>query len=164
MFASPGLRCANHQRIRRDPHLELQSSFDPRPGLALYQCGGAAPTRGTTEATGGLQPNGYGIAFFSDGGIAEHPESQKWAYMGEGVSNNRAEYNAITAVLAHAELLGYQKTCVQTDNKLVVNQINCRWACRYPALKPLLAQVRKCKGSAIIAIEHLFTTNEFYGP
>ena len=37
--------------------------------------------------------------------------------MGERVSNNRAEYNAITAAMAHAESFGYRKACVQTDRQ-----------------------------------------------
>ena len=64
-----------------------------------------------------------------------------WGYLGPHVSNNVAEYIGVLAAVRHAAAHGYEQICVQVDSLLVAQQVNYKWACRSPELRPLLEQV-----------------------
>lgn len=61
---------------------------------------------------------------------------------GPGMTNNLAEYRALIEAL-HAVLAAHVDVDeFRTDSKLVVEQVNGRWAVKSEALRPLVAEAR----------------------
>jgi ribonuclease HI len=53
---------------------------------------------------------------------------------GSGMTNNVAEYFALVDALGWVLSNGAQQVTIRTDSKLVVEQVNGRWACNAPTL------------------------------
>jgi len=80
-------------------------------------------------------PAGIGALIIKDGVMIW----EKAEYIGLK-TNNEAEYMALLAVLKQAVYLGIKEITIRGDSLLVVNQVNRKWKCETPHLKPLLKQ------------------------
>lgn len=63
------------------------------------------------------------------------------AAVGKG-THNEAEYRAVLWALHQAEECGAEELYIRADSRVVVNQINGRWACRTGNLPGYHAQVK----------------------
>ncbi len=65
-------------------------------------------------------------------------------YLGDDLTNNWAEYEAVILALAEAKKLGFsgRELEVRMDSKLVVEQVLGNWKIKEPSLKPQVAKVR----------------------
>ncbi|MBD2336132.1 ribonuclease HI family protein [Calothrix sp. FACHB-156] len=61
-------------------------------------------------------------------------------YLGDPISNNVAEYNALLLALEEALKLGVKQAKIYGDSNLVVNQVNGVWKVKEPHLRPLCTQ------------------------
>lgn len=60
------------------------------------------------------------------------------------MTNNVAEYRAVLGALKWlSENRGDDSACVMTDSKLVVEQVNGRWACNSEKLRPYRDECRE---------------------
>ncbi len=86
---------------------------------------------------------------------------EAYGFLGEGISNNIAEYQGLLAAARHAANAGHNRVCIQTDSNLVANQISCLWACRTAELRQWLAQVWRAiravesRGGEVL-VEHIY--------
>ena len=91
---------------------------------------------------------GYGSFHLADRAGFETIERLEF---GNNVTNNQAEYRimiaGVEAALRHCSRTGLnpmsQSICVQTDSKLVVEQVNGRWKVKHPDLQPLCLRARQ---------------------
>ena len=102
--------------------------------LVVYTDGSTRPTN--------PGPSGYGAVSYKDGVI----EGRSAGYIGDGVSNNQAEYAGMIAGLrlARAQCHSYsdgKEVIVRSDSKLVINQVLGTWVVRNAQLGPLHAAV-----------------------
>jgi ribonuclease HI len=65
-----------------------------------------------------------------------------WKYLGEGTTNNAAEYSGLLLGIQCARSLGVQKLRVEGDSLLIVRQVNGIYKANEPNLKKLLAAVK----------------------
>ncbi len=73
-----------------------------------------------------------------------HLLSQVKKYLGDGLTNNWAEYEAVLLALAEVKRLGLAGRAIEfrADSKLVVEQISGNWKVKEPSLKPKVAEAR----------------------
>ena len=86
---------------------------------------------------------------------------EAYGFLGEGSSNNAAEYTGLIQAMRHADTSGWLHICFQTDSLLIANQVNCLWACRNQDLQPLLIELwqiygRLKQGGAVVIVEHIY--------
>jgi ribonuclease HI len=62
---------------------------------------------------------------------------------GPGMTNNLAEYHALLEALRAVQKADEHVDEFRTDSKLVVEQVNGRWAVNAPALRPLVEDARR---------------------
>jgi ribonuclease HI len=55
--------------------------------------------------------------------------------IGEGMTNNLAEYQALISVLRWLNEFGYTQVAIFSDSQLVVNQVAGAWKCNKPQLQ-----------------------------
>ena len=98
--------------------------------MIIYTDGGARGNPG---------PAGAGYVFMDDEKIIH--EGKK--YLGDGITNNWAEYEAVVLALTDAVTQGFEKKEVEIrmDSKLAVEQICGNWKIKEPTLKPQVAKV-----------------------
>lgn len=99
-----------------------------------------------TIYTDGLcEPNPAGWATW--GWVAYDKDSREIAReydclgFGDGMTNNRAEYEAVLQALRWAEEFEATNVLVRTDSELLANQVNGTWRVKNPSLVPLHADV-----------------------
>ena len=106
--------------------------------------------------------SGWGAACFGLQGPG--PTSvvyESYGFLGEGISNNIAEYQGLLAAVRHAAHRRHLRVCVQTDSKLVANQVSCLWACRKDELRHWLERVWhamrlvESRGGEVL-VEHIY--------
>jgi ribonuclease HI len=100
--------------------------------LVIYTDGGARGNPG---------PAGIGIVIEDDGKIVG--EIKK--YLGDNLTNNWAEYQALIAGLGELVERDYakRKLEVRMDSELIVKQMKGEYKVKHPDLKPLHMQVRE---------------------
>lgn len=64
-------------------------------------------------------------------------------YLGEGLTNNIAEYRGVIKALDFIYHNQISNVEINSDSKLIVNQINGNWRCKDSKLKPLLIKSQK---------------------
>jgi len=78
-------------------------------------------------------------AIVKDGsGATVHTENET---LGEGISNNQAEYRALLLGIAAAKRQGAKRVTVLSDSKLVVNQVRKEWKIHNLTLRGLAREV-----------------------
>ena len=94
----------------------------------MYRWDGACRGQGAT----GRRVAGAGIVYFGNG-----PQPLAWfcKFLGEGLTNNIAEYEGSIAALERIEREGHDNTVLEGDSMLVANQISGKFAVRTEALK-----------------------------
>ena len=102
-----------------------------------------------------------GAVFFGFGSAGDHPIKGAYGFLGQGVTNNVAEYSGLRAVLRHALARGHRRICIQMDSLLVVRQVRCEWACRSPEFRPQFSATRAllrqlAAQDVQILIEHIY--------
>ena len=99
--------------------------------LVIYTDGGARGNPG---------PAGIGIVI-EDGGQIVGEIKQ---YLGDKLTNNWAEYQALIVGLTELESRGFAKRAleVRMDSELIVKQMRGEYKVKHPDLKPLHMQVR----------------------
>ncbi len=160
LFSSPALRGGKPTLSRAQRRQARMAPPAERPGFCLYRCDGAARGQGTRATCCGAA---WGAVFFGlqSMGRENVPELEAWGFLGRDLSNNIAEYRGLLACLDHALQTGCTAICVQTDSMLIAKQVNCTWACRSDALRPLLAMawqrisVLRSKHVQLI-VEHIY--------
>ena len=162
----PRLRGGGDWKSQRERRQARHKPPPEREGFALYRSDGAARGQGAAVATRRCG-SGWGAAFFGLGPHADIPVAESWAYLGEGVSNNVAEYLRLRAALAHTLQARHQCICFRTDSKLVAEQANYTWACRSEDLRPLLGEIwalmRALEGNGrTVIVEHIFREYNSY--
>ncbi len=109
-----------------------------------------APTLISPEKTYLLQFDGGARGNPGIGGsgmVLYDPENMQelwcgWKYLGEGMTNNAAEYSGLLLGIQCARSLGVQKLRVEGDSLLIVRQVNGIYKANEPNLKKLLAAVK----------------------
>ncbi len=120
---------------RTDGSTPEDSTNRPIPGKIMYTDGLCEPKN----------PGGYGcygwIAYEFDGRTV----AQNWGTIGhgDGMTNNIAEYWALLFALDFAKSQGWTHVRIRTDSKLVVEQVNGRWACKAPSLQHLHTEAQR---------------------
>jgi ribonuclease HI len=104
-------------------------------GLEIYCDGLCQPTN----------PGGYGCCAYA---VFRNGETvvKRYGCIGRGpeMTNNVAEYRAVLGALKWlSENRGDDSACVMTDSKLVVEQVNGRWACNSEKLRPYRDECRE---------------------
>ena len=157
LYRCPGLRggASTSEKMRHRSRRLTQPSV--RAGYVLYRVDGFSSVQnGLTKQAGcgmvRVEPVG--------GRTNGQPTIQVWTYLGVGVTNNQAGYQAVLAALEHATGAGTENVCIQTGNTLVSKQATCAWSCRSRELQPLLSalwgHVRALEGQdRHIIIEHV---------
>ena len=97
--------------------------------IVIYTDGGARGNPGRAGA-------GY---VFVDGHKIIH-EGKK--FLGDNLTNNWAEYEAVALALTDAEAQGHKKIEVRMDSLLVVEQLSGNWKIKDAGLKEQAAKVR----------------------
>lgn len=108
--------------------LKQTTSADNR--ITIFTDGSALPTN---PGSGGA-----GFIVYQNGTVVD----AGGIYLGDGVSNNAAEYAGLIAGLESAAAKGFQAIEVFCDSQLIVEQSTNRWRVKKPHLKPYHAQVR----------------------
>lgn len=100
------------------------------PKIIIYTDGGARGNPG---------PAGAGVVIIDGANVYEHKR-----YLGDGLTNNWAEYEAVALALNEAKKHGLasRELEVRMDSKLVVEQISGNWKIKEPSLKVQAAKVR----------------------
>ncbi len=100
------------------------------PKVVIYTDGGARGNPGPAAAGVVIQD-----------AEAQH-EFKK--YLGDDITNNWAEYDAVALALVEAKKLGFQnhELEIRMDSKLVVEQLSGTWKIKEPSLKAQAAKVR----------------------
>lgn len=90
-------------------------------------------------ARGNPGPAAAGAVIAYDGKKAEVKK-----YLGDNLTNNWAEYEAVLLALAEAKRLGLAGRAIEfrADSKLVVEQVSGNWKIKEPSLKPKVAEIR----------------------
>ena len=90
-----------------------------------------------------VNPNGYacfGVVAYKDG--HEVYTAATFIGVGQGMSNNVAEYEALRHALRYATEHGWRGVEVRGDSKLTVEQVTGRWSVKTEHLRPY---VTECK-------------------
>ncbi len=98
------------------------------------------------------------VIIYTDGGARGNPgpaaagaviiddknKTELKKYLGDNLTNNWAEYEAVLLALAEAKKIGLVGRAIEfrCDSKLVVEQISGNWKVKEPSLKPKVAQAR----------------------
>ena len=77
-----------------------------------------------------------------------HGEEQ-YGYLGDHITNNVAEYEAVLRAVEYARQFPQEQTEILTDSMLVVNQVNGKWQCKRPELAELRNSVQGLKPSNV---------------
>ncbi len=103
-------------------------------------------------ARGNPGPSGYGVHIVSPSG-ATVAELSKFI----GIqTNNIAEYSALLAALEWAQANGVRQLRVVSDSELMVRQMQGRYQCSSPTLKPLYDEARRrARELELFRIEHV---------
>ena len=91
-----------------------------------------------------VNPNGYacfGVVAYQDD--SEVYTAATLVGVGQGMSNNVAEYEGLLHALRYATHHGWRGVAVRGDSKLTVEQVNGRWGVKAEHLRPY---VTECKG------------------
>jgi ribonuclease HI len=90
-------------------------------------------------ARGNPGPAGIGVVIADGKNIHEHKK-----YLGDDLTNNWAEYEAVALALEEAKKLGFttREIEIRMDSKLVVEQVSGNWKIKEPSLKVQAAKVR----------------------
>lgn len=75
-----------------------------------------------------------------EGATQLHAKKFFLGYENELRSNNFAEYQGLLRLLEYLGVNQYKGVAIHCDSKLVVEQVNQRWACVSPELKPMMAR------------------------
>lgn len=97
----------------------------------LYFDGGSVPNPGK----GGC---GYYIKW-------DEGEIKGSIYLGENITNNKAEYNGCINGLKECIKVGIKNVKVYGDSKLAIEQINGKWKVKTESLKPLHDEIMNLK-------------------
>ena len=160
LYIAPGLRASVRGTTRKERRQQRVRSPPERPGMILYRTDGAARGQGRG---GGDAVSGWGAACFGlqRPGGSRQVICEAYGFLGEGISNNIAEYQGLLAAARHAANAGHNRVCIQTDSNLVANQISCLWACRAAELRQWLARVWRAirtvesRGGEVL-VEHIY--------
>jgi ribonuclease HI len=77
-------------------------------------------------------------------------------FLGEKETNNVAEYQALLHGMNAALELDVEVMTIRGDSKLVVDQVNGKWRCNAPHLKPLMTEAKaKMKKFNKVKLEHI---------
>jgi len=106
---------------------------------------------GASRGNPGRAAIGYAI-FAADGTeIAAHGE-----FLGDRLTNNVAEYEALLRGVANAHTLGIRRLRVRMDSQLVVRQVLGEYKVKHPGLKPLHASaLERVRRFESFHIEHV---------
>ncbi len=98
-------------------------------------------SQATIYFDGAAQPNpGHGgagwVILDGDGTqvVSQHE------YLGNGITNNVAEWHALVKATIQAKQLGFTTLAIFGDSKMVVEQAGGRWKAKAEHIKPILAQ------------------------
>ena len=125
----------------RDKRARRQDRIRPpraAPERVIYRSDGASRGQGRD----GLGSAGWGAAAWpaSEEGYGEGPPvATVHGHLGDGISNNVAEYVGLRECMRRAVRLLHPHVVFQVDSKLVAEQMarHNAWACRSPELVPL---------------------------
>ena len=81
---------------------------------------------------------GAGVVLLSPDGTVLHKKS---VYLGDDITNNQAEYEALIMGLQLGLDLGYKKLEVEGDSELIINQVTGNYKVRSSQLAVLLKRV-----------------------
>ena len=117
---------------------------DPADALLTINVDGAA--------RGNPGPGGAGVLIKRDGRLVEGQAQ----YLGDKVTNNQAEYNALLIGLTRAAELGATKVQVYSDSELMVKQLRGEYKVKNAALAGLYEQAcRLAAGFESFKIDHV---------
>ncbi len=99
--------------------------------LIIYTDGGARGNPGPAASGAVIFHNGTRVGQVSE-------------YLGDGLTNNWAEYEAVILALREAKRLGLagESLEMRLDSKLVVEQVSGNWKIKEPSLKPKVMEIR----------------------
>lgn len=91
----------------------------------------------------------WAFAIFDNG----QTRYEEHGYIGDGVSNNYAEYTAVIRAFQFIHANRMENVDVRTDSMLVVKQVNGLWVCKKPALRLLrdsaMSLLKLCQGTTL---------------
>jgi ribonuclease HI len=93
--------------------------------LVIYTDGGARGNPG---------PGGAGAVIYDADGQTELATISE--YLGDYVTNNQAEYQAVILALTKAHEMGATQVNCFLDSDLIVNQLRLRYKVKHPGLQP----------------------------
>src|SRR5436190_4874240 len=103
-------------------------------------------------ARGNPGPAGAGVYVEPDG---DRPAEELFEPLGRQ-TNNVAEYSALLLALTRASELGAQEVEIQSDSRLLVEQVNGNFRVKAEHLKPLVFDaVRRAKAFRRLSIRHI---------
>ncbi len=115
--------------------------------ILIYTDGGARGNPG---------PAGIGVVFAREeiGGVKVIAKHKK--YLGDNITNNQAEYQALVMALTLAHEEGYEDVKVHTDSELMAEQMRGRYKVKNEGLRPLFdiaySLSKRFKKFSIVAI------------
>jgi ribonuclease HI len=153
------LRCTKPTTTQKERKRQRLKPPSRRSGFVLYRSDGAA--RGQGRQSDVPVGCGWGAVCFGASGQDTVPDEVAWGWLGEGKTNNEAEYVGLLMSLDHARARGHQRICYQLDSLLVANQVSGIWACRSTCLHPYysdaMRKVSEMEASGVhIIIEHIY--------
>lgn len=94
------------------------------------------------------------VTIYTDGGCRGNPGPSSagvWVpalnirsgyYLGDGCTNNEAEYSALIIAFVKAKMYAWTDLAIYADSELMVKQMNGVYAVKAPKVKPLFDQAR----------------------
>lgn len=145
---------AHLNRKKTTPHTAVNATT-PIPGGSLI----ALAFDGSCNPNPGPMGVGYTLTLKHEDEGEARVIARVGAQIGQG-TNNEAEYHALLAGLRHALKLGFLRIVVQSDSKLVVEQVTGRWKAKKGRLRQLRDEAVKLMALFSEArIEHVYREN-----
>lgn len=132
--------------ILRDPQAVLEApegkTFEFNSLDIVIYCDGSGGSNGDNGGWGFSAQTHHGRILHEEFGGPDGPST-----------NNVSEYRAVIAALNWAKNKTVGKLVIRTDSTLVVEQVNRRWKCKKPHLKPLCEEAQNLMHDTFAIVE-----------